>query len=278
MPTFPYGYTGSPQGMGQLLTWDELMTKATVNRLHPEFLRRVRRMCEYAARDGVPLGIGTGWRVQPVGKSGFASPGNSNHEGFGPNNIDAVAADMVPSSSWDWMQDNAVSFGLRTFENVNGEPWHVQPIDIPASRNWRTTPWVLEVIVLPPPIGEPVPSSDDDVVITPPVPPTPTPTVRRNTVQGPKVYLVTDNRAAIRADADGKEDCMLFQRYVLGCSAQHPEVVEFQIGSVDGDYGLRSAGACSMLQTLSAFDRTRPALAVDGECGPATWTRILNLD
>ena len=34
---------GGPQGMGTLLTWDQMMTKKTVYNLHPEVRRRSRR-------------------------------------------------------------------------------------------------------------------------------------------------------------------------------------------------------------------------------------------
>ena len=145
-----YGYAGDPQGTGQMLSIDELLTKVTVSRMHPEVRRRVFAMMEFAASQGVPLGIGTGWRVQPVGKPGFAAPGNSNHEGFPcEGGADAMAADMVPAPSMKWMNANVGRFGLKTFAQVNGEPWHVQPIEIPNSRKRRAQPWALEPFPLP---------------------------------------------------------------------------------------------------------------------------------
>ena len=145
-----YGYSGDPQGTGQMLTLDQLMTKATVVRMHPEFRRRLFALMQYAESQGVRLGIGTGWRVQPVGKPGFAAPGNSNHEGFPcDGGVDAVAADMVPAPSMKWMNANAGRFGLKTFANVNNEPWHLQPIEIPNSRKRRADPWPLEPFELP---------------------------------------------------------------------------------------------------------------------------------
>jgi hypothetical protein len=162
--TFPYGYSGTPQGMGQMLTEAQLMLRSTVNRLDPEFRRRVFAMMEAAAKVGIPLGVGTGWRIQPnPPPPGFAKPGNSNHESFpaGSNTATAVAADMVPNVSWDWMEANCSRFGLKTFRNVNSEPWHIQPAEIPNSRNWKTTPWKLSKFPLP--------------GTTPPAPPTPPP-------------------------------------------------------------------------------------------------------
>lgn len=145
MTTYPYGYAGAMMSQSQL----ESMT--TVKKLHPEFWRRAMALFSAAAQAGVPLGLGCGWRIQPANKPGFASPGNSNHEGFPADGVSglAVAIDTVPTSSWDWMEGNLAKYGLRSFRNVNNEPWHIQPSDIPASRSYRTTPWNLPRFNLP---------------------------------------------------------------------------------------------------------------------------------
>ena len=53
MTTFPYGYArppnGGPQGMGTMLTWEQMMTKTTVYNLHPEVQRRFHALIDYAA-------------------------------------------------------------------------------------------------------------------------------------------------------------------------------------------------------------------------------------
>lgn len=139
--SFIFGYGG------QRLEMAQYEQQRTVRQLNFEFWYRVRALMEYAQSVGVDLGVGTGWRVQPTnGGPGFASPGNSNHEGFPADGVSggAVAADMVPASSWPWMQGQVARFGLRTFANVNNEPWHIQPAEIPASRNWRRNTWVLQ--------------------------------------------------------------------------------------------------------------------------------------
>lgn len=182
MTTFPYGYkkdannTPGSEGMGTMLTVPQLLTKQTITRLHPEAWRRVLAMMTAAAEQGIPLGVGGGWRIQPTNpdgstKPGFAAPGNSYHEGFpvGPNSTGALACDMVPKPSWPWQVQNAHRFGLRTFVNVNNEPWHVQPAEVPTSRQRRTQPWVLDRFPLP---GEeplpqpPEPPQGDDLVLT----------------------------------------------------------------------------------------------------------------
>jgi len=144
MTTFIFGYGGSR------LTIAQYETTTTIRKLNFEFWNRTKGLMIEASNVGRDLGVGTGWRVQPAnGGSGFASPGNSNHEGFPADGVSggAVAADMV--GDLNWMEANVARFGLRTFRYVNNEPWHIQPAEIPASRNWRRDPWVLGHFVLP---------------------------------------------------------------------------------------------------------------------------------
>ncbi len=173
MTTFPYGYSGSPQGMGTMLTWDQMMTKSTVYNLHPEVRRRLKAFIEFAATKGVHLGVGTGWRVQPnPPPPGFAKPGNSWHEScpVSPTTATALAIDTVCDVSWNWMENNCAPYGFRTFRNVNNEPWHIQPSEIPAGRNYATTLPPIKTWDLP---GDdsgggttptPEPEEDEDVV------------------------------------------------------------------------------------------------------------------
>ena len=161
--TFPYGYSGKPQGMGTMLTWDQMMTKKTVYNLHPEVRRRFKALIEEAARHGVPLGCGTGWRVQPnPPPPGFAKPGNSWHEScpVSPQSPSAFAIDTVPNISWRWLGENCAAYGFRVFTNVNNEPWHIQPIDISVSRRYATVPPKIGPWDLP---GEPTPPGGADM-------------------------------------------------------------------------------------------------------------------
>ena len=155
--TFPYGYkknSAGESGMGTMLTRAQLEVQTTIANLDPEYWRRFIAMCEAAAKEGVPLGPGTGWRIQPnPPPPGFAKPGNSNHEGF--MTTQAVAIDTVPEKSWAWMKKNCAKFGLREFSEVNKEPWHNQPSDIPAGRNYSTQPWDLKRFNLPGPPDPP---------------------------------------------------------------------------------------------------------------------------
>ena len=170
VPLYPYGYArppdGGPQGMGTMLSWEAMLTKDTVNRLHPEVLRRFHALIDAAWTAGVPLGVGTGWRVQPdPPPAGFAQPGNSWHEScpVSPSSSTALAIDTVPNVSWDWMQINSGRFGLRSFRYVNNEPWHVQPVEISTSRKHATVMPALVTWELP---GEPEPAPAPTVTFT----------------------------------------------------------------------------------------------------------------
>ena len=176
---FPYGYArpsrGGPMGMGTMLTWEQMMTKKTVYNLHPEVQRRLKALIEYAATRKVPLGVGTGWRVQPnPPPKGFAKPGNSWHEScpVNPAAPSALAIDTVPNISWDWLGTNCGAFGFRTFTNVNNEPWHIQPSEIPAARRNATKlpplyRWRLPGDVVPKPPQPPQPQGEEDMAQVP---------------------------------------------------------------------------------------------------------------
>ena len=163
--SFPYGYSG------QTVTEQQLATKRTWVRLHPEMRRRALALFKHLADKGVPLGVGTGWRVQPAGRAGFASPGNSYHESFpsGSSAANALAIDTVPASSWNAMEVELGRFGLRSFRHVNNEPWHIQPSEIRTSRNWATVCPTLSHPALP---GGSLP-------VVMPTPSTPAPTLRK---------------------------------------------------------------------------------------------------
>ena len=59
------------------------------------------------------------------GVADAAPPGLSMHE-------IGLAADLTGDLAW--VQQNAAKYGLKTFADVNDEPWHVQPAELPNSR------------------------------------------------------------------------------------------------------------------------------------------------
>ena len=128
----------------------QLNSKTTFSKLHPNFRERLEKM--FKANPAV--GLGGGYRDPSSQEALFRSrhtptnevtniywngqywkhtsgapaapPGKSMHE-------IGLAADLV--GDLDWVQKNAARFGLKTFGGVNGEPWHVQPAELPNSRS-----------------------------------------------------------------------------------------------------------------------------------------------
>lgn len=139
----PYGYGN------QRISLKELQNKSKFNQMHPSFKQRLLNMM----RANPNVGLGGGMRdpkaqeimfreryVETDEDTGLkwngkfwkrvrgapaAPPGRSMHE-------IGLAADLV--GDLDWVVANAGKFGLKHFNDVNGEPWHVQPAELPNSR------------------------------------------------------------------------------------------------------------------------------------------------
>ena len=244
-PVFPYGYNrppdGGPQGLGTMLTWEEMLTKKTVYLLHPEVQRRLYALINSAASLGIPLGVGTGWRKQPdPPPAGFAKPGNSWHEScpVGPESATALAIDMVPNVSWDWMETHCGSFGFRTFKYVNREPWHIQPTEISASRKYATVCPELYTWDLP---GVP------DLIPPQPVGP-----------PSNGVFSVQGYRKEVKQGSQGK---------MAKCCQQEINLLSGQGVVEDGNFGPQSVGALKNVQAVLGQK-------ADGICGPKTWQAI----
>lgn len=136
----------------------------TFKGMHPTMQERVRGLIEAS---GGKVGLGQGLRPEtqqlqlflsrhvpdPNGKYSYdgkrwsrlpnvaaaAPPGRSMHE-------IGLAADLT--GDMGFVRDNCARFDLQTFENVNSEPWHVQPVELERSRRsyennpaWGRPPW-----------------------------------------------------------------------------------------------------------------------------------------
>lgn len=154
--TYRFGYGE------QRLTLDQMITRQTWVMLHPEFRRRLLTLFDDARAAGKDIGIGEGWRSSeqqsrvfferhlevPAGgccrvdgkryqlKPGVAHaapPFRSYHESVGfPTGLWAAAADLVGDITW--AHPRVADYGLVHFTNVNNEPWHFQPAELPRSR------------------------------------------------------------------------------------------------------------------------------------------------
>ena len=181
-PLFYLGYGG------RLVTESELVASEIWRGLDPELARRLLGMMKELAAHGIRYGVGGTLRSSEgqeqmfltrhdqvsIGgcctyrgrryklKSGFAHaapPGSSYHEECTPQGR-CLAADTVGDH---WSAEKFMDrFGLLNFRNVNSEPWHFQPSDIPTGRkNFNVaTMWPLEPWPLP---GEHQPQEDDDM-------------------------------------------------------------------------------------------------------------------
>lgn len=144
------GQKSVPFGYGdQKVTISDLQSKSTYSKLHPTFRGRLEKMMA----DNPAVGVGGGYRSPEEQERMFRSrytptsektdtfwngqywkhtsgapaapPGKSMHE-------IGLAADLV--GDLDWVQKNAAKYGLKTFNHL-GEPWHIQPAELPGSRS-----------------------------------------------------------------------------------------------------------------------------------------------
>lgn len=163
--TYLYGYPVN--GNETRVTLDELNKKWTWINFHPEMQRRIVAMMNASQDAGFDAGVGQAARSTVTQEQAFysrhnqvssggcctykgkryqiksgvahaAAPGSSVHEdelyeGY------ALAIDM---RGWEshWMDRNCARFGLKNFggaygPNVNGEEWHMQPIEFGNSRS-----------------------------------------------------------------------------------------------------------------------------------------------
>lgn len=125
---------------------DELFRRHHPDKIHPEFARRLRAWL--ISKNGA-IGIGGSWRMTQPTKPGFAPDGRSFHQTqvFASGRAAFCAVDLVHvnngrahrSPSWTEVvkQNEPVTklWGLHC--NVDGEPWHIQPIEIDGYSAWE---------------------------------------------------------------------------------------------------------------------------------------------
>jgi hypothetical protein len=148
-----YGYGN------ERLTIPELERRTAWNRLHPEFRRRLLQLFIDAQDAKTDVGVGGGWRssqeqerlflsryhesvigtIRWNGKrwrknpdvAAAAPPGRSYHEGTDEDGY-GFAVDIVGDMAW--ANANCYKYGLVHFAQINGEPWHLQPEELPRAR------------------------------------------------------------------------------------------------------------------------------------------------
>jgi hypothetical protein len=136
---YPSGYNTT------MVPIDELFRRHHVDKMHPEYARRLRA---WLISHNGKMGIGGSWRdVQPT-KPGFAPDGQSFHQSqrFASGRVAFCAVDLVHvnpgkvhrSPAWAEVpkQGTAATKDFVLHCNVTGEPWHIQPIEIDGWSSW----------------------------------------------------------------------------------------------------------------------------------------------
>lgn len=137
-----------PTGYGSLMVdIDELFRRHHVDKMHPEFAKRLRAWL--IAQNG-RIGIGGSWRAVQPPKPGFAPEGKSFHQSqeFSSGRVAFCAVDLVHfvpnkahrAPTWDEVPKKgsaeAKQWGLHCNVTKPSEPWHIQPIEIDGYGGW----------------------------------------------------------------------------------------------------------------------------------------------
>jgi peptidoglycan hydrolase-like protein with peptidoglycan-binding domain len=172
-------------------------------------------------------------------------PGRSMHE-------IGLAADLM--GDFGWLGNNVGRFGLMTFADVNNEPWHVQPSELPKGRaqyeqqgsKWGASPTYNVAAKKSDGAAQAQPASTTaSSASSQAASPTLTPAlVARPGDAGPAARLLME---------------ALVARGVLPDAA----------ASRDGDYGTADK------ELVLQYQRDN-GLTVDGEVGPQTWSKLLS--
>ena len=183
------GYNGQTKTREELLKWSVWL------RIEPEFRRRILALMDACLAAGKKIGVGGAWRSSDQQKNLFLSryhieddgdytgdtfwngqywernagaapaapPGVSYHEPCTPEGY-CLAVDMVGDVAF--MGTIAGNYGLVHFGNVNGEPWHLQPAEIPNSRRYFKADMVPLKVFGGTPVPQP-PKPPAPIVIVP---------------------------------------------------------------------------------------------------------------
>lgn len=283
---YPWGYAK------RLVDWDELARLAHLNECDPETAERVEA---WIKSRGGHVGFGSAIRYVQPDKSGFAPSGMSFHQlqrwmnangGF-DGALNYAAFDLVcrngdlvhRSPRWDEVprqgsgHPDIAQFGVHC--NVNGEPWHMQAIEIDGWQTWanngRRRPRRHFIVQVDPPAPDPQPEP------TPEPAPTPPPVV----VVPPQ----SDPVLPIPAGSFTVPTLSSLRQFSPNNPA-HVQVWQSQINRWFAHWGLnptpengqfdeQTKNATILFQTL-VRDREGRASSVDGTVGPQSWGNVFS--
>jgi peptidoglycan hydrolase-like protein with peptidoglycan-binding domain len=320
--------TDYPTYWDKRVTLDAIVGSRTFGGMHPTMQERVRNLIEASGgRVGLGQGLrdpkqqlqmflarhvadaggditydGQRWRRLP-GKAPAAPPGRSMHE-------IGLAADMT--GDMGWVRDNVAQFGLQTFEKVNNEPWHVQPVELPRGRSsyernavWGLPPWGAT------PAARPADDAGGSTgMVTSSEPLTPALQARPGDT-GPAVLVLTEaliargllaDDPARRDDVYGPDDVALVEEFqrsnslgvdgIVGPqtwgsllqvvkpddSGPHVRVLQVTLivrGLIADTAGNHDGHYGNATQQVVRQFQSLAGLGSDGEVGPKTWTALI---
>ncbi len=176
-----------------------------------------------------------------AGVAAAVPPGRSMHEV-------GLAADLM--GDFAWLGNNVGRFGLMTFADVNNEPWHVQPVELPRGRQQyeqQGSKWGAY------PSYPPVTSTSDSAARAQPG--SPTTAIRFG---GQRRFADSHSGAGCQTRRHRTGGTLLMEALVAhglrGCPAGR-----------DANYGMDDK------ELVLQFQRENN-LVVDGEVGPQTWS------
>lgn len=310
------------------VTIDKIVSSRTFLGMHPQLQERVRELIE--ASDGV-VGLGQGLRdpkqqlqmflsrhvADPNGEYTYdakrwsrlpgvaaaAPPGKSMHE-------IGLAADMT--GDMRWLRDNVARFNLQTFEDVNNEPWHVQPSELPRGRPsyenqpaWGRPPWdgSSDTITTTTAAG-PSPAITSSAPLTPALYARPgdagpgvvvllealiaqgllpDSSASRNGIYGPEpVRLVEEFQRSRGLQVDGMVGPQTWGALLTvvtpGDNGAHVVVLQVTLiirGLMRDTVGNHDGDYGPATQSVIRQFQTLAGLGSDGEVGPKTWTALI---
>jgi len=241
---------------GKRVSMQQVEARQTFQLLHPTMQQRVKDLM--LASEG-KVGLGEGFRSMDVQKALFLSRyvpdpnGSTFFDGQRWRKKDPKLATAAPpgrsmhelglacdlTGDMKFIAQQGATFSLKNFANVNKEPWHVQPIELPNSRQEYEkmgAPWAkkLEVIT-----AQPQPKAAGTAqVVTPP-----------EVVPGESSDVVKQ-----------LQDVLIRLNLIKDSPSNH-----------DGVYGAATQ------KIVKAFQSSN-GLAADGKVGPKTWKALLALD
>ena len=177
-----------------------------------------------------------------------APPGRSMHE-LG------LAADLA--GDFTWLGNNVGRFGLVTFADVNDEPWHVQPVELPKGRRQyeqQGSKWGAY-----PDYDKGSAASPDDVTRARPD----APATGSATVSDAATPTLSPALVARPGDTGPAARVLMEALIARGLRPDAPTSRDGEYGADDGELVLQ-------------FQRDH-GLADDGEVGPQTWSKLLSI-